>query len=278
MNQFFIIWERNIRGAIKKCFDDFFDYDSLSAPALTLILGSILLGSLVLIIPSIISIPLFIGIFGGSFIKTIIDYTTRNFNKNQEEIQSVKASIERLDGSEMINLKKGLNLNNHSPQSNSSRSLISRISTDSEQKEELEQIEALNNKMVEKCSKSRFQYISYEGPDRGPFKNMKAVDTKNSSEKIKELKEKRISHVERGLRLPLFMANSTGHFSSSISMYLPPKPKKVGLEQSKVDLLNYISDQNNGKETFNHIVRFFKSKPATDINLKPTNDNPISLI
>lgn len=193
MNQFFLIWKRNFRGAIEACFDNFFDYDSLSTPALSLVLGGIFLGSLILVIPSLFIIPLFIGIFGGSLVKSAIDCLSRNFITDPDEILSVKQSISKMNNQQMAKLKIELTSNNYIAQSNSSWELINRISTDSEKQEELDAIERLTASSIEDSSLSRFQYVSYEGPDRGIFKDLIKVDTKNLPEKINQLKEEKES-------------------------------------------------------------------------------------
>ncbi len=68
-----------------------------------------------------------------------------------------------MNDQQMTKLKIALTSNNYKAQSHSSQKLTNRISTDNERQEELKTIETLTARMVEDSSRTRIQYMAYEG-------------------------------------------------------------------------------------------------------------------
>lgn len=265
MNKFYLILQRNFRGFTKKFFDDFFndilgvDYDQASPLKLSLILGSIFVGSCLLIIPMPLVLVIYPIIFVGSLFKSIFDYCSRKFI-DEAVLPSINEKINNMNDPEMGELINHLHANDYSPQSNSSSRLLKMLSTDAQQASEAERFKQKDNQALEKAAKYTRQYLVNDGPDRSIHKSMLTFDLTNASQsEIDEIKQRREQQLKDGYAVYYQNDAPDRSFYASICMYRSRQSQKVGFEQSKKWLVNYVNDEkNNGKEIFQRVIGFFK--------------------
>ncbi|MBA2657933.1 MAG: hypothetical protein H0U70_13265 [Tatlockia sp.] len=223
---FHLLW-RNICGTLSKSFENY----PFLIPIHLITLG------LSILIPALI--------------KTITDCWSRIFTYDKTKLAATVNLINEMDEGQMQGLVEELRKPGVKYQSNSSQHLFTHLSSDNDRAVEQEKLTKLREKRLKTCNNGALiQYIFNGGNFYSYISQINVAGY--SEEELNDFYEKRAKQYDQGM--PIYETSYKNLFSRK--SYTPPRPKKIGLTESRTLLSLYMSEEkNNGKSLFQRVER-----------------------